>query len=99
MPGMDEAQAERHVREWLDGEREYAQTKWPTGHVDVEITPARYKEWCEQYLHRALLLGLENPLGRQALAKALRTALAFTESVVRRYGDIPAPGVPSGEVS
>jgi hypothetical protein len=96
---MSERPEIAHVLAWLEGERAYAEGKWKPGHVDVEITPARYKQWVEQYLHRALLLGLENPLGRQALAKALRTALAFTESVVRRYGDIPAPGVPSGEVS
>jgi hypothetical protein len=87
-----------HVQAWLNGERAYAEGKWPTGHVDETITPDRYKEWVEQYMHRALVLGLDNPLGRQAQAKALRTLLAYTESVVRRFGPLPAAGVPSGEL-
>ena len=87
------------VKDWLDAERAYAEAKWPTDHVDVEIDPERYKEWVDQYMHRALVLGVDSPLGRQALAKSLRTLTAFTESMVRRFGPLPAAGVPSGEVS
>lgn len=91
-------EAADHVGDWLAGERFYAESKWPPGHVDETITPEAYKAWVEQYMHRALILGLENPLGRQALAKACRTLIAFTESTVRRHGPIPPPGVPSGEL-
>ncbi len=87
-----------HVQDWLDKERGYAEGKWPTGTVDDTITDLRYVEWVEQYLSRSLVLGLETPLGRQALGKALRTLLAFTESTVRTRGPLPMGGVASGEV-
>ena len=87
------------VADWLEDERVYAEGKWPTGTVDDSISPERYVEWVEQYMSRALVLGLGNPLGRQALAKALRTLLAFVESTVRTRGPLPAGGLPSGEVS
>lgn len=85
------------VQDWLDDERAYAEGKWPTGQVDDSISPERYKEWVEQYMSRALVLGLDNPLGRQALAKSLRTLLAWTESTVRTRGPLPPGGLPSGE--
>lgn len=53
-----------HVQDWLDGERLYAESKWAPGFVDENIDPARYREWVEQHLHRAIVLGVENPLGR-----------------------------------
>lgn len=87
------------VQDWLDDERTYAEGKWPTGQVDDSISPERYKEWVEQYMSRALVLGLNNPLGRQALAKALRTLMARTESTVRTQGRLPAGGLPSGQVA
>jgi hypothetical protein len=86
------------VAAWLEGERAYAEGKWAPGYVDDSITAEEYEGWVMQYLHRAIVLGVENPLGKQALAKALRTCLAFTESVVRRFGPLPDPGVPSGEI-
>ncbi len=49
-------------------------------------------------MSRAVVLGLDNPLGRQGLAKALRTLLAWTESTVRTCGPLPAGGRPSGEI-
>ncbi len=32
-----------HVADWLEAEREYAESKWPPGHVDDSISPARYQ--------------------------------------------------------
>ena len=86
-----------HVKAWLDGERAYAEAKWEPEKVDA-ITPEEYEGWVMQYLHRAIVLGVENPNGKQALGKALRTLTGMTESIVRRHGDLPAPGVPSGEI-
>lgn len=86
------------VSDWLDDERGYAEAKWPTGTVDNSITPDRYKEWVEQYMSRALVLGLDTSLGRQALAKSLRTLLAWVESTVRTFGSLPPGGLPSGEL-
>lgn len=50
-----------------------------------------------QYLHRAYVLGVDTPVGRQALAKFAATALGLVESAVRVYGELPEPGVTSGE--
>jgi hypothetical protein len=88
-----------HVQDWLDDEREYAENKWAPGEVDDSLSAERYAEFVEQYLSRALVLTLENPLGRQALGKALRTAMAMTESVVRTYGPLPPGGLPSGQLT
>lgn len=52
----------------------------------------------QNYLSRALTLGLENPLGRQALLKYASTAVALAASSIRLYGESPVPGVPSGVV-
>lgn len=57
--------------------------------------------WADQilmYLHRADTLKLENPLGRQAAAKAVATAHGMLESVIRVYGNLPAGGFPSGHI-
>lgn len=51
-----------------------------------------------QYVGRARILGLENPSGRQAMAKCLMTLRGFCESMIRVYGDLPEPGHPSGEI-
>lgn len=37
--------------------------------------------------------------GQQALAKAMMTAKGCVESSIRTFGNMPAPGVPSGEIS
>lgn len=86
------------VADWLEAEREYAEGKWTPETVDNSITPERYKEWVEQYMSRAIVLGLDNPLGRQALAKALRTLQGWVESTVRTQGPLPPGGLPSGEI-
>ena len=73
-------------------------TKWPD-HTEDEIDIDEYVGWVGSYMHRAVVLGLDTPSGRQALAKALKTLQGFTESAVRRYGPLPDPGVPSGEIT
>lgn len=85
------------VAHWLEAERDYAEHKWTPQQTD-ELTADQYEQWVGNYLHRAIVLGVENPLGRQALAKALRTLQAITESVVRKHGELPMAGVPSGEI-
>jgi hypothetical protein len=57
--------------------------------------------WWQQltnYYGRARVLGLETPLGRQALAKFVATAVALLDSVIRCHGPLPTPGHPSGEI-
>lgn len=51
-----------------------------------------------QYWQRAHVLGLDTPLGRQALIKGCAAYHGLVESMMRVYGDPPKPGVPSGEV-
>lgn len=51
-----------------------------------------------QYVRRASTLGLDNPLGRQALCKGLACYTGMVESMIRVYGDPPAAGVASGEL-
>ena len=92
-----EQHAQFAVAHWLDAERAYAEAKWPTQVTD-QLAPEEYEPWVCQYIHRAVILGVGNPLGRQAMAKALRTLLALTESVVRKHGELPMAGVPSGEI-
>lgn len=89
--------ARAHVENWLKTERPYAEGKWPTEETD-KLSPEEYETWVSQYIHRAVVLGVENPLGRQALGKALRTLQAIVESVVRQHGELPMGGYPSGEV-
>jgi len=85
------------VRVWLQNERRYAEAKWRPAKVD-EFTAEQYKDWVLQYLHRATILGVDQPNGRQALLKALRTLQAMCESNVRRYGPLMEAGVPSGVI-
>ena len=58
----------------------------------------RWRGDINQYLHRANVLGLENPNGRQALAKAAMVCIAAVESAVRVFGPLPEPGHSSGEI-
>lgn len=45
--------------------------------------------------YNARLLELK---AQQAIAKAMMTAKGLAESSIRVYGDLPKPGVPSGEI-
>jgi hypothetical protein len=85
-----------HVRRWIAGERVYAEEKWTPTKVE-DIGPEQ-ADWVAMYIHRAHVLGLDTPLGRQNLAKALMTLTSFVEAAVRLHGPLPHPGVPSGEV-
>lgn len=84
-----------YIEQWLKDERDYTINKF-----GLEVDDTRDKQWWDQqfsnYFHRAYLLGLDTPNGRQAAAKFVATALGFLESVVRVHGELPEPGVPSG---
>jgi len=98
-----EPSAASQVFEWLIREREYQVQKFGT-ELDDEHTREGLGEaswWWRQlttYYHRAHVLTLETPVGRQALAKFTATACGLLESVVRRFGPLPPPGVSSGEL-
>lgn len=82
------------VRAWIELERNtYANVKYPPTKIDW--TAEQGEEWVMQYVHRATVLGWDNPLGRQALAKALMTLTNLVELTVRRDGPLP---VASGDI-
>lgn len=90
---------EEYVRQWLAIERGYTIEKF-----GVDLDNQHLREgfaWWEQqflnYFHRAQVLGLDTPGGRQAAAKFVATAVGMLEAVVREFGPLPKPGVPSGE--
>ncbi len=96
-----------YVEEVVDDElRKYVYSKFD----DLQVThvrefggrqvPYANSYWENQlgmYLYRAWTLGLDTPGGRQALMKYAATAMGFLAQTVAIYGDIPEPGVPSGE--
>jgi hypothetical protein len=89
--------------EWLAGERRYQVEKFGTELDDEHTRQGLGDEtwWRQQllnYLHRAHVLGLELPVGRQAAAKFTATACGLLESLIRVHGPLPPPGVPSGEL-
>ena len=89
--------------DWLQAERGYQVRKFGTDNDD-EHTQAGldYDAWwwhqLVNYYHRAKVLGLETPVGRQALAKFVATGCGLLESVIRVHGDIPPAGVSSGNI-
>lgn len=100
---MFRTSAAADVHDWLVGEQAYVQSKWGVERPEIDAELAadggtRFRRDVEMYLHRAQVLGLDNPLGRQALLKGLSTLTEFCISVRLVYGELPAPGVPSGEL-
>lgn len=96
--------------QWLQKELEdYADPKWEEalaarpGH-DIHMAEEGVERglfWeaqVTQYIQRAATLGLDNPLGRQALCKGWAAYLGMLESMVRVYGPPPAGGFPSGQL-
>lgn len=92
------------VFSWLIRERNYQLGKFGVAQDDEHTRDdglAQEGWWWRQlmnYYHRAHVLGLDTPNGRQALAKFTATACGLTESVVRVHGPLPEPGYPSGHV-
>lgn len=100
-----------YIVKWLHDEREYQTNKFDYTEQDDTHTrdflnglvlTSGELFWDRQintYIHRAQVLGIDTPAGRQAVLKAAATTVAFAESVVRMYGIVPEPGVTSGEKS
>jgi len=103
---IDEQEAYTQVLDWLDEERTYTLEKF--GSEDdrrhtrqwMDRTDFAMTDWWTQqfdnYYHRAWLLGLDTPGGRQALAKFVATAAGMLAAAVQEYGKIPKAGLPSG---
>lgn len=92
--------ATRHTLDWVRKERAYADEKYPVSTIE-QFGGALRDEDCDfvmQYLKRAQLLGIDSASGRQSLAKAFATLYDFVRSSVYLYGELPAPGLSSGNV-
>lgn len=87
-----------YVNAWLAEEEVYQAGKWTDGH-DEDLTLEDWETIINGYIHRAGVLGLDTPVGRQALGKSVATANAMLATVVRKFGPLPQPGVPSGEAA
>jgi hypothetical protein len=89
---------------WLISERDYQINKFGIGLDDqhtIEFGVQPETWWQDQvamYLHRANLFGLDTPQGRQMVAKATATMCGLLESVIRVHGELPPPGVSSGNL-
>ena len=91
---------------WFEGESEYQAKKFGSQrhihdkYMETEGVAADglWHHDINAYLHRANILGLRNPSGRQALAKAAMVVIAAVESAERVYGPLPEPGHTSGEI-
>jgi len=101
-------EARELVAVWLDRETtEYADGKWTERAQNAERLMAEglmpgtwWRDFIDQYLHRAAVLGLDTAVGRQALLKACQTIKECCVAMaVELDGDLPAPGYPSGEVA
>lgn len=101
IPAPEESFA-RQAFVWLVKEHAYQVRKFGTSLDDDHTASGALAPdgwWSRQlnnYYHRARILGLENLVGRQALAKYVATACGLLESVIRVHGELPPPGVPSG---
>lgn len=88
--------------DWLNAEFSYAEGKWPKEQHDGitvrEGTTGRWMTDIDMYLHRANVLGLGTPRGRQAAAKAMATCHTMMESIIRVYGPLPKGGLTSGDI-
>lgn len=99
-----------NIQQWIAHERiQYADKKYDrNGEVwhRLLLDMANYGlaeegEWwgfITNYLKRAHLLGLDNPSGRQALGKLIVTLLSCMDAAIEVSGDLPRPGVPSGQI-
>lgn len=101
---MDRMEIRHYVDSWVREElAAYADQKWNDrdandGRWSEGFMPgAFWRDFIDQYLHRAAVLGIDNPGGRQALLKALVTVHEATVSMLMEFGSAPAPGYPSGE--
>jgi hypothetical protein len=102
-------EAREHVRKWIEQERaHYADTKYKDGEpnramlIDATETEGfsedgKWMGFLGNYIRRAQLFGIDTLQGRQALGKAIATAMHCLETSVMVYGDMPQPGMSSSD--
>jgi hypothetical protein len=105
--GKVSSQNHEYLLDWLTKELVYVDKKFPSSvrgdhSSELEQTGVSFDSyWFQQvyqYVKRAEILGLDNPLGRQAIAKGLSTMFGLVERVIEVYGELPPPGVSSGNL-
>lgn len=94
---------------WISLERiQYADTKYKDGEDNrAKLIEAMKTEGFSEdgvwmgflgnYIRRAQLFGVDTLQGRQALGKAITTAMHCLETAVMVHGDMPLPGVSSSD--
>lgn len=105
-PELDDIKAFEHVIYWLRGERNYTIGKFGTDKdrqhfrewEDHENGWGHWSNQLDNYYHRAWVLGFNTEVGKQALAKFVSTAVGMLSAGIQEYGELPKPGVPSGEI-
>ena len=84
------------LRKWIIQERRYADSKYPDKEKnDDRVSESGIEWWMDfipNYLSRAQTLGLETERGRQALGKAITTAMDCLEAAIRVHGPMPPAG-------
>lgn len=110
--GIDDAEADvrDYLWDWLRYERiNYADKKYAAdGDSRRKLVEdmkehgiSNESEWwvfITNYLKRSQLLGIETEQGRQALGKTIITLMHCLETAITVHGDMPKPGMPSGEI-
>lgn len=93
---MDGDEYWRTAIDWIEAEHASYENKKFARALDDQKRAVDWERRVGMYLHRAKMLGLDNPLGRQAVGKAATTAVAYLESMFRRFESVPSPGFTSG---
>lgn len=93
---------------WIEVERRtYADKKYAEGEGNRNMAIQAMRDeglgqtWLNfigNYQKRAELFGVQTPQGRQALGKMITTLMHCLETAILVYGEMPKPGVPSGEI-
>ena len=100
---MNKDQAWEQILDWLDDERVYRKAKWE-GHDEdlaggLDDGANFWDNGVLNYTGRVRLLGLDHPLGLQALMKLISTLTRLAELAIVEYGPPPKGGLPSGELN
>ena len=88
----------QRVQAWLESERAYSYSKFGGKPADDAKPLDWWVQQLENYIGRVETLGVEHEAGVQAVLKLAATAVAFAESVTRKWNHLPEAGVPSGEL-
>jgi hypothetical protein len=105
---VSEIEVKVKLREWIEYERAvHASTKYSEGMdgrkmlveaMKTEGWGDTWQNFAGNYLKRVELFGIDTPQGRQAMGKAIVTLMHCLETAMVVHGDLPKPGLTSGEI-